>query len=911
MSGIAYRSNTRLVVLFVAVLIASLPASVRASVEAVEITDPGQLLEGPGASGQLGDLLIANDEVAFVIEAIDHHHGYGVTGGHLIDAAGAPGWTDEIDHVFALFAWFPRQAAYDTLEIAEDGSGGEAIVIARGADSSDPNIKVTTRYTLAEGNAHLTIETTLTNEGAAALTGHTAGDMIIWGASDNFAPGDGFDVAWETTATAWIAGVGETTLCGYASDGELITAEHGETWSSTVVSTVDVDAGGSATMIRYVVPRQGQLSALSDSIHEIAGIGTGTAEVTVIDGETGLGIPGALVDVDTAIGSTYTRGVADSSGDCSVTLPAGEYDFEASGDGYFSEEDEASVDEAQTTHVEIELMPPSWTGARGDTLTVVMRPIISIPAIVEAGEEFLIEAAAPDTTRDWAATIARHGNEYPLDITGATYAEAIDLWQITAWVPSSVPEEMYDLLVEASGSLRDTVAHSVMVERAISDTFYFIHVTDTHLPTHQSYYYEGADRDSSEMIDYRAVIEDANIINPAFILHTGDLVHEGELEDYLNRRYFTRARRITKEFNAPVYMVAGNHDIGGWNSTPPPDGTSRRDWWRFFGWRYLYDPPEGYGLYTQNYTFDYGRARFIGMEAYDNYDGWRYSIYGGESFTGRQMGWLADQLSLLSSDTPAIAFYHYDFDDELSIAALGIDCALWGHIHDNSGSITAPPFNLATDQCCDGARSYRLVRVAGNTIIPSATIRAGHSGERLTAAYEPANDGSAATVTATIVNHQPETFEHGRAKFIVPAVWAPYEVDRGTLAQTIVEGEDAVCYVDLVIPENDTLSVTIRPVTDPGAITAPILKQSVPNPTERGARISFVLPFAAKVTLEVFDVAGRRVTTLLHEEPLTEGLHGKTWDLTAAGGHRVASGVYLYRLKAGDHTVNRKMVVLR
>ena len=108
-------------------------------------------------------------------------------------------------------------------------------------------------------------------------------------------------------------------------------------------------------------------------------------------------------------------------------------------------------------------------------------------------------------------------------------------------------------------------------------------------------------------------------------------------------------------------MVAGNHDIGGWTSTPPPDGSSRRTWWRFFGWRWLNDPPPGEPIYTQNYSFDYGGAHFVGLEAYDNYDNWRYWLYGQESFTGRQIAWMSNDIAAAPPTTQSIAFYHYDF----------------------------------------------------------------------------------------------------------------------------------------------------------------------------------------------------------------------------------------------------------
>ena len=175
------------------------------------------------------------------------------------------------------------------------------------------------------------------------------------------------------------------------------------------------------------------------------------------------------------------------------------------------------------------------------------------------------------------------------------------------------------------------------------------------------------------MVDFRAVIDDANIINPAFVLHTGDLVNEGELEDYLGWHVFSKAHRIMRELEVPVFVVAGNHDLGGWDSSPPSAGTSRRDWWSFFGWRYLADPPAGDGIYTQNYAFDYGSAHFVGLEAYNNYDSWRYEIYGSDSFTNLQLAWLLNDLAVTPPDMAQILFYHIDFQWQLDLDDLGVD----------------------------------------------------------------------------------------------------------------------------------------------------------------------------------------------------------------------------------------------
>jgi hypothetical protein len=64
------------------------------------------------------------------------------------------------------------------------------------------------------------------------------------------------------------------------------------------------------------------------------------------------------------------------------------------------------------------------------------------------------------------------------------------------------------------------------------------------------------------------------------------------------------------------------------------------------------------------------------------------------------------------------------------------------------------------------------------------------------------------------------------------------------------------------------------------------------------------------VVVEVFDVAGRRVQTLL-ESDLSGGRYGLTWTGDAQGGEGVGAGVYFVRLKAGPVTQVRKAVLLR
>jgi hypothetical protein len=83
------------------------------------------------------------------------------------------------------------------------------------------------------------------------------------------------------------------------------------------------------------------------------------------------------------------------------------------------------------------------------------------------------------------------------------------------------------------------------------------------------------------------------------------------------------------------------------------------------------------------------------------------------------------------------------------------------------------------------------------------------------------------------------------------------------------------------------------------------LKQNYPNPFNHSTQISYALPQAAHVILEVFDVLGRRVSVLV-DEVQQSGYHQITWK--AAG---KSSGIYLYRIQAGNFKKTRKLILLK
>ena len=89
-----------------------------------------------------------------------------------------------------------------------------------------------------------------------------------------------------------------------------------------------------------------------------------------------------------------------------------------------------------------------------------------------------------------------------------------------------------------------------------------------------------------------------------------------------------------------------------------------------------------------------------------------------------------------------------------------------------------------------------------------------------------------------------------------------------------------------------------------------VLSQNYPNPFNPTTRISYRVPTRSEVTLRVYDILGREVTTLVNEIQ-SAGTYSVVWDGTDAEGRRTASGIYLYRLTAGDFSRTRKMILLK
>ena len=83
------------------------------------------------------------------------------------------------------------------------------------------------------------------------------------------------------------------------------------------------------------------------------------------------------------------------------------------------------------------------------------------------------------------------------------------------------------------------------------------------------------------------------------------------------------------------------------------------------------------------------------------------------------------------------------------------------------------------------------------------------------------------------------------------------------------------------------------------------LEQNYPNPFNAGTTIKYQLSHSANVTLKIYDVLGREVATLVNTKQLP-GNYEYPWS-----GQSLASGIYFYRLTAGDVHLQKKMILLK
>jgi len=140
---------------------------------------------------------------------------------------------------------------------------------------------------------------------------------------------------------------------------------------------------------------------------------------------------------------------------------------------------------------------------------------------------------------------------------------------------------------------------------------------------------------------------------------------------------------------------------------------------------------------------------------------------------------------------------------------------------------------------------------------------------------------------------------------VIPASWAQGVVAVGIVATSGGSGQTFAATWDRIE------LVATPPVDIEGSAGAPLaIDFASPNPFVHETTLAFRLPSAGRATLDIFDVAGARVRTLV-DEPLSAGGHRAVWDGRNQAGRPVPPGLYHARLRCGASQVGRPIICAR
>jgi len=104
-----------------------------------------------------------------------------------------------------------------------------------------------------------------------------------------------------------------------------------------------------------------------------------------------------------------------------------------------------------------------------------------------------------------------------------------------------------------------------------------------------------------------------------------------------------------------------------------------------------------------------------------------------------------------------------------------------------------------------------------------------------------------------------------------------------------------------------TAASVLVSVEDESNISGFSLDQNYPNPFNPSTRINFAIPTAANVTLEVFDISGQKIATLVSGF-LNAGYHFVDMD---AAKYKMSSGTYIYKIQADKFSSVKKMILVK
>ena len=470
------------------------------------------------------------------------------------------------------------------------------------------------------------------------------------------------------------------------------------------------------------------------------------------------------------------------------------------------------------------------------------------------------------------------------------------LYAVNAFVPSGAEPGLYSLAVDLpAGS--DTQPNAVMIYGSWGDSVSFLHLTDIHIGN-----------SSTESQNYARAVQEANLLNPDFVIITGDIAEKGQVDE--SPTWYQEFLGITAGLRVPAFVVSGNHD--------------------WYNWMYLGNEETNYLQIVNpypDYAFDYGALlHMLCLDTGPDNIYWDFDSYC-YGFNAGQLAFIMDDLSQNQGVPLLVAMMHgpvIDRDDNddsnthgvaefISYSeTYGLDMAIAGHTHEDrlflsdgtwvQGDMPDPmpdtPYFIQTVTTCKadpGVAGYRFLAGDANGLIEFTEDGSADRSLRLynlDDAYYYNLDSTACAITITNTNTR--CFYDGR---VWPRMKPGLEYEVVGPGYLVRQAPSGLCEVavDSIPPGTTVLYIGSVGVSETAGGMPPGLMQ----------KDGWLWAFPGKgivASLEIYDPAGRLVETLFRgawEKPMG-------FDLG-----RFRPGIYLAVLRNEDGILSaRRLFVL-
>ena len=458
------------------------------------------------------------------------------------------------------------------------------------------------------------------------------------------------------------------------------------------------------------------------------------------------------------------------------------------------------------------LATPQITNIVSENQEVQIRyPLPSLPIIVETESNFTLVFETSDFDEIYVMISTAYEpviDTFWLPVLNVSYDG--ELWSALISIPALIPEELYNVslfIVSNYKMYSSYQPRAVKVIEAFTDTFSFVHITDFHVGDPR-----GIKENLWQTIGMKSIkkcISEINLLNPDFVIISGDLVY-GQIYPYEYRREYRLCYQLIQRFDVPTYLCPGNHD--GYRRILE-DG--------FTFWEHYFGP-----LY---YSFNFGNYHFLSVNSYDHSPLGRLTIlfaplnWGG-SIRDKQLQWIENDLQNDDSELTFMFMHHNPLWDTQKdslirksyvnrenlltlINQYDVDMVLAGHTHKDNVTIQNDTVFITTTtpesdiRVADGYWGYRMIQIKNGSIdsynykppkysIPS--YRLNFSNKKPTEA---------------IVENDLEQNLSVLVKFHVPL--GEYFVDYGEIVQIRQNNDMQEIYVNAQIPAESLIHINL------------------------------------------------------------------------------------------------------